>query len=87
MPFFGYSKQVANEHGLHDMREVTFDVSSADLRRIARFLNECADQADAGDWQSSHRHLTEFDLRWDDDHPNCDLIVIHPAPYPPKRVD
>lgn len=83
---FGYPKQSVNDHGLHEMSEVTFAVSLADLRRIARFLTECADCAESGDWRSSHRHLTEFDSAWDGDHPNSDVIVIHPAPNPPRRV-
>ena len=87
MPIFGYSKRVASEHGLHEMSEVTFDVSSADMRRIAAFLTDCADGVESGDWRTSHRHLTEFDKDWDDDHPDSDVIVIHPAPDPPRRVD
>jgi hypothetical protein len=86
MPIYGYSMRVANEHGLHEMSEVTFAVSSADLRRIASFLNDCADRVESGEWRSSHRHFTEYDRDWDDDHPDSDVIVAHPAPDPPRRV-
>jgi hypothetical protein len=86
MPIFGYSKGIINEYGLHEMSEVSFDLPLADLRRIACFLNDCADRAEIGDWRSSHCHLIDFDRDWDNDHPEVDLIVIHPAPDPPRRV-
>jgi hypothetical protein len=82
MAIFGYSKRIVKEHGLHELTEVTFDVHLADLRRIAAFLTGCADQAESGEWQSSHRHLAEFDRKWGRDHPDSDedVIVMHPAP-------
>ena len=86
MAIFGYSKRITTDHGLHEMSEVTFDVPLEDLRRIARFLLDFADRAEAGEWRSGHRLLTEFDKNWDYDHPDSDVIVIHPAPDPPKRV-
>jgi hypothetical protein len=86
MAIFGYSKRIANDYGLHEMSEVTIDVSLADLRRIAQFLIDCANRAESGEWRSSHRHLTGFDHAWEQDHPASDVIVIHPAPDPPKRL-
>jgi hypothetical protein len=86
MPIFGYSKRTVNQHNLHEMSEVTFAAPLEYLRRIAHFLNDCANRAASGDWPSSHRHLTEFDQNWDNDHPDSDVIVIHPAPGPPRRV-
>jgi hypothetical protein len=86
MPIYGYSKRLLNEHGLREMSEVTFEVSMADLRRIATFLNDFADRVESGTWRSSHRHLTQFDRHWARDHPHSDVIVLHPAPDPPKRM-
>jgi hypothetical protein len=86
MPISGYSKRLLSEHGLHEMAEVTFAFPLKDLRRIASFLNDCADRAESGEWRSNHRHLTGFDRDWDDRHPDSDVIVIHPAPDPPARV-
>jgi hypothetical protein len=86
MPIYGYSKGVLNEYGLHGLSEVTFDVPTADLRRIAAFLKATADAAESGEWRTSHKHLTEFDRGWDADHPDFDVIVIHPNPDPPKQV-
>ena len=87
MPIYGYSKRVVSpECGLLEMREVTFSHSLADLRRIARFLLEFADKAESGEWRSSHRHLADFDRQWRSDHPQSDVIVVHPFPDPPMRV-
>jgi hypothetical protein len=83
MAVFGYSKRVVNEHSLCELKEVTFDVPLSDLRRIATFLIACADQAESGEWQSSHLHLTGFDPRWDIDHPESDVIVLHPRDKSP----
>jgi hypothetical protein len=86
MSIFGYSKRVVSDHGPHEMSEVTFDVSISDMRRIARFLNDCADKVETGEWRSSHCHLTEFDSEWNGDHPDSDVIVINPVPEPPKTL-
>jgi hypothetical protein len=86
MAIFGYPKRVASDRELHEMSEVTFDVSVGDMRRIARFLNDCADRVESEEWHSSHRHITEFDAEWDNDHPDSDVIVMNPRPAPPRWV-
>jgi hypothetical protein len=87
MATFGYSKRVVNEHGLHELSEVTFEVPTNDLRTIAAFLVDCADKAESGEWSNSHRHLTEHDRRWDNRHPDSDVIVINPNPKRPRTVE
>jgi len=87
MPIYGYSKRVANEHGLHEMSEVTFHVPAKDLRRIAMFLVHCADHAESGNPRWSHFHLRQLDRQWNQDHPDSDVIVSNPAPDPSARVD
>lgn len=79
MPVYGYSKRVVNEYGLHEMSEVTFNVSAEELRRVAAFLIDCADMIDSRQWRTDHMHI---DRPWDE----CDVIVCHPNPDPPKRV-
>lgn len=59
------------------------EASTKDLRRIAHFLTDCADRAESGAWKSYHCHFTEFDRKWNHDHPVSDVIVIHPAPELP----
>jgi hypothetical protein len=87
MAIYGYSKSVVKEYGLHELAEVTFDVASRDLQRIAAFLANCASEAESGAWRSSHRHLTEFDRQWRKDHPKSDVIVIHRDSDPPAVVE
>jgi hypothetical protein len=78
MPIYGYQRTVINpENGLLELREVCFDFSAADLRRIATFLVDRADRMDAGVWRSDHMHLDEFDRQWARDHPESDVIVHH----------
>src|SRR5437879_5128391 len=80
MPIFGYSKRVTNEHGLHEMSEVTFAFSVGDIRRIASFLNHYADLMDSGEMRDNHLHLISHDRNWNKDHPDSDVIAINPAP-------
>jgi hypothetical protein len=86
MAIYGYSKRQITEHGLLELSEVTFDIAAKDLRKIASFLNECAELVESGEWRTSHRHLSESDCDWDNDHPDSDVIVIHPSRDPPKVV-
>jgi hypothetical protein len=86
MAAYGYSTAVVNEYGLHELSEVSFALSAQDLRRVAAFLTTCADEIESGSWRSSHRHLTTFDRRWEIDHPNSDVIILHPSPEPPNVV-
>jgi hypothetical protein len=80
MPAFGYSSRVVNEYELHQLSEVTFDMSVANLRRIGTFLSECADRAESGEWRSSHAHIP---APWNE----CDIIVSNPRPDPPLHVE
>ena len=86
MTSFSYSKGIVNKYGLHELSEVTFALSSHVLRRIAAFLNSCADDIKAGVWRTDHRHLIDCDPQWDKDHPRSDVIVIHASAGPPKVV-
>jgi hypothetical protein len=79
MPVFGYSKRVANEYGLHEMSEISFDVTADELRRVAAFLTDCADKIDARQWRTDHKHI---EGPWNE----CDVIVCYPNPDPPRRV-
>ena len=78
MPAYGYQRSVIDpESGLLEMREVTFDLSPADLRRVAAFLNHYADRIEAGDWRSNHAHIDQHDPQWRRDHSTLDLVVIN----------
>ncbi len=83
MAIYGYAKQTVDpENRLPEMLEVTFDVPFADLRRVAAFLIQCADEADLGIWRSNHRHITSVDQK----NLNCDVIVCHQNLDPPLRA-
>jgi len=85
MPIFGYSKCEFDENRLGEMREISFDFSPSDLRRIAHFLSECARGLESGELRSDHYHIDCFDRRWGRDHPNSDIIVLNSsAPEPPR---
>ncbi len=78
MPVYGYQRAVINpEFWLLEMREISFALSPADLRRVASFLRHSADRIEFGDWRSDHAHIDEFDFRWRQDHSGLDVIVSH----------
>jgi hypothetical protein len=81
MPVYGYGRTVIDpEHGLLEMREISFDLSPSDLRRVAAFLWHFADRIETGDWRSDHAHIDEHDRRWRHDHPDLDVVVLHHPP-------
>jgi hypothetical protein len=73
MKLYGYSKKVVNEHGLHDLSEVTFKFDSQTLRKIAEFLNKAADEIDKGLNGVDHEHVQDLVKGWPEDAP--DIIV------------
>jgi hypothetical protein len=78
LPAYGYQRAVIDpEYGLLELREVSFDLNAADLRRVAAFLMYYADRIEAGNWHSDHAHIDERDHEWHRDHPNLDVIVLH----------
>lgn len=85
MPYYGYVRNSTSSQPL-DLREVTIDLSTSDLRRLAAFLIDCADKVDSRAWRSDHRHIGEFDASWDADATKPDTIVLHPSPDPPQYV-
>jgi len=73
---YGYSSRTVNEYGLLEMREISFDASPSDLRKIANFLEKMADVIDTGQAMSSHAHINNVIDSWDREHPNKDIVVI-----------
>jgi hypothetical protein len=85
MPVYGYI-QNGNPKGLVEMLEVHFWIPTSRLRHVAAFLNHCADQAEAREWQEGHTHLNDWtNGEWDD----CEVIVIYDpppeGPFPPEN--
>jgi hypothetical protein len=79
MAIFGYTKRQVNDFGLMELTEVSFDLSANDLRTIAGFMLECADELESGSFRTSHRHLSVFARQWSKDHPSVDVIVNMPS--------
>ena len=78
MPAYGYQRAVVDpEYGLLELREVSLDLSPDGLRRLAAFLRDCADRAEAGDLRSDHVHIEEFDRVWKRESPDLDVIVLN----------
>ena len=74
---YGYPKREVSEHGLVELSEVTLAGTPSELRRIAKFIAQCADEIDRSAAGFGHSHLQdEADLkrRWDDS--ATDIIVI-----------
>jgi hypothetical protein len=81
MPIYGYLESVVDpDHGLLELREVSFSFSPSDLRRIADFLRDCADRMEAEEWKTDHAHIDSFDPRWKRQHPVTDVVVLRPTP-------
>jgi len=71
MKVFGYS--VGNEENLLEMNEVTIQCNAEMLKKIAKFLNKCANEmSDDEGWE--HEHLSDFLELVSDEIP--DLIVF-----------
>lgn len=79
MAIFGYAKRQLNDFGLLELREATFDLSVGDLRTVAGFMLDCADQLESGAFRTDHRHLSQFARQWGKDHPSVDVIVAMPS--------
>ncbi len=73
---YGYDSQTLNEYGLKQLREISLAVSPEDLRELANFLQDSADELEgavSGHW---HRHLPDALRR----RLGCDVIVLNGKP-------
>lgn len=61
MKIFGYDVDDGDEReGPRTLRESTLLVTAAELRDIARFLLQCADEIDVHGERFGHEHLCDF---------------------------
>ncbi len=71
MNFFGYSKSTNDE--LLELIEMTVQASPEKLRKLASFLNQCADDIESDEgWE--HEHFSDYTSDFDESSP--DLIVF-----------
>lgn len=87
MSIYGHSKRQVDDYGLQEMADISLEMPAGDLRRIAEFLTHCADEAESGNWQTSHRHLDSFDPDWRRRHPELDVVVLLPSSDPPRTTN
>lgn len=78
---FGYGlKEVNEEFGLLEMKEVTFAATPAVLRQIAHFLEAMAQKMDEGFFDGcSHAHIGSVIAEWNIRFPNKDIVVMPPV--------
>ena len=75
----GYAERTLDkQYGLLELREVTFSVGPDALREIAGFLSTMAEQIEAGQFSTDHRHIGEVVRGWDKRNPKHDIIVAMP---------
>lgn len=65
-------REVDPEFQLLEMREVSFELSPAELQSVAAFLEDCAERMHHGDFRTDHLHMPKAPL-------GVDLIVINPG--------
>jgi hypothetical protein len=78
MPICGYKKMTDTEEPELRLSEVSFKLSPADLRRIARFLTARADEIERGTFIDGGRHLRDYDKSWSVENCGGDVIVVPP---------
>lgn len=80
---YGYELKTINESGLRQMREICIDTSPSDLRRIAHFLLDKANEAEQFLTEASANSMDEvFVVNWHRHLPEeltrrigCDIII------------
>lgn len=78
MKVYGYGNEAhaSDARGLVELSEVTIAATSGELRRIAMFLERCADGMDADGKAWEHEHLSDEDHLFAD---SPQFIVFNPA--------
>lgn len=73
---YGYDSRTLNEYGLKQLREISLAMSPQDIRELASFLQEAAEELEGA--SSGHWHLHAPDaLRRK---VGCDVIVLNSKP-------
>jgi hypothetical protein len=71
MPVYGYKRRGFDKPpGLLEMKEVSFEITTDEMRRMAAFFIACADEIDGGAWRTSHLHMRNP--------PGAKIIVLEP---------
>jgi hypothetical protein len=73
---YGYDSRTINEYGLKQLREISLAVSPDNLRELAEFLRESADELEGASSAHWHRHMPDALRR----KVGCDVIVLNNKP-------
>ncbi len=73
---YGYDSHTVNEYGLKQMREISLALSADDLRQLADFLQNSADELEGAAPEHWHRHIPDSLRR----SVGCDVIVFTNQP-------
>jgi hypothetical protein len=73
---YGYECRTINEYGLKQLREVSFAMSPDDLRELADFLKEAAEELGGASSDHWHRHAPDALQR----KIGCEVIVLNSKP-------
>jgi hypothetical protein len=80
MAIYGYDASASDATQPSRLSEVTFQLSSTDVRRVASFLLASADEIDTCSFADGGRHLRDLDRQWQAEHPDDDVIVVPASP-------
>ena len=73
---YGYDSRTVNEYGLKQLREISIAVSPNDLRGLAEFLRDAADELEGATSDHWHRHMpTPLQRKL-----GCDVVVLNSKP-------
>ena len=76
----GYARETINAHGLLELREVTFSLSTTHLRQLAEFLITTANRIEDGTLRTGHLHARQaLSEQWMRE-AGCDVIIINEGP-------
>ncbi|MGE3672860.1 MAG: hypothetical protein AB7K71_24510 [Polyangiaceae bacterium] len=73
MKVFGYGDVISDEFELLAMREVSFEGTPDEIRCVARFLIQKAEELEMRTFRISHKHMPRKGLEAG----SCDVIVLH----------
>lgn len=73
---YDYDSRTLNEYGLKQLREISIAVTPEDLRELAAFLQDSAEELTGAASSHWHRHMPDALRR----RIGCDVIVLNSKP-------
>jgi hypothetical protein len=73
---YGYDSRTLNDYGLKQLREISLAMSSRDLRDLADFLREAAEELEGASSAHWHLHAPDSLQR----KVGCDVVILNSKP-------